>query len=335
MLTASSASPQLHLSQGTDNEKPRLPGLALHTLRTEDTPAGPSQTGADSCGVGEEEYQGTLGHSPTSSITDRWAGPALSLSLKSAIADQQIRTSSSHVLATADTGQTIGGAVPSGPDDNTEGTRSGHSCDRSPPSWQTAGRSTHESDHGSYKHVGSSGERPNSNGSNKHSQTRQSRGGPNLRGGNGHSQQAGQFLATPANGSTKACGQQAGLSGATALRGSGGAHSQESRSVRHLEIKMVPAGPELVDIEFPLYHKYQVSNHHDDPRKVIISKPLSVLFPYQCCPGPPPPPSPLAILQTCACSSLNNAVLPPPPPLPLPPPCHLADMCMLCLSSCS
>ena len=34
---------------------------------------------------------------------------------------------------------------------------------------------------------------------------------------------------------------------------------------------MVPSGPELVDVEFPLYHKYQVSNHHDEPAKVSFA----------------------------------------------------------------
>lgn len=323
MLTASTASPQMHLPLQDDTKKPVLPGMALHTLRTEDTPAGPSQAATGSHAVGEEEDEGILGHSPTSSITDMWAGPALSLSLKSAIADRQNHTSSSHVLDTVGNGQTIGRAVPSGPSDSTQDTRSGQSSRNTSASWSTAGKAIHRSDNGSRRHVGSSGERPDSNGSGGHSQIRQSRGGPNLRGDNGLSQQAGQFLATPASGSTKAGSQQAGLSDTTALRGSGGAHSQESGPgpVRHLEIKMVPAGPELVDIEFPLYHKYQVSNHHDDPRKVIIPRPLSVRFPYQCCPAPPPLPSPLAILQTCACSSLTNAVLPLSPP-PLMPSCR-------------
>ena len=38
-------------------------------------------------------------------------------------------------------------------------------------------------------------------------------------------------------------------------------------TARHLEIKMVPATPELIPVEFPLYKKYQMTNHGDAPTK--------------------------------------------------------------------
>ena len=49
---------------------------------------------------------------------------------------------------------------------------------------------------------------------------------------------------------------------------SSGHNQDHGRSARQLEIRMVPAGPELIDVEYPLYYKYQVSNHHDKPSKV-------------------------------------------------------------------
>ena len=53
-------------------------------------------------------------------------------------------------------------------------------------------------------------------------------------------------------------------------------HNQDEHQARHLEIKMVPAGPELVDVEYPLYHNYQVVNHHDDLSKVNCLRALYV-----------------------------------------------------------
>lgn len=47
-----------------------------------------------------------------------------------------------------------------------------------------------------------------------------------------------------------------------------GSHLQGGHPARHLEIKLVPAGPELVELEYPLYYKYQTCNHHDEPGKV-------------------------------------------------------------------
>lgn len=47
-----------------------------------------------------------------------------------------------------------------------------------------------------------------------------------------------------------------------------GGHSQGGHPPRHLDIRMVPAGPELVEVEYPLYYKYQIFNHHDKPSKV-------------------------------------------------------------------
>lgn len=57
---------------------------------------------------------------------------------------------------------------------------------------------------------------------------------------------------------------------------SSGGHSQDEQQARHFEIKMVPAGPELVNVEYPLYHNYQVVNHHDDPSKVSCYRVLSM-----------------------------------------------------------
>ena len=85
---------------------------------------------------------------------------------------------------------------------------------------------------------------------------------------------------------------------------------------------MVPAGPELVDVEFALYLKYQVSNHHDDPCKVITPyflPSLSLLFPFI-----PPFPfyGPVPLL-----SWLCHALLFP----SLSRSSAHAEMCMLCL----
>ena len=59
-----------------------------------------------------------------------------------------------------------------------------------------------------------------------------------------------------------------GRSGASTAGRVPGSSRQNGRTARQLEIRMIPAGPELVDVEYPLYHKYQVSNHHDEPSKV-------------------------------------------------------------------
>lgn len=47
-------------------------------------------------------------------------------------------------------------------------------------------------------------------------------------------------------------------------RGSG------SHRARRFEIKMVRSSAGLVEVEFPLYRKYQIQQHKDPPSKVIL-----------------------------------------------------------------
>ncbi|KAL3141258.1 hypothetical protein ABBQ38_003596 [Trebouxia sp. C0009 RCD-2024] len=76
-----------------------------------------------------------------------------------------------------------------------------------------------------------------------------------------------------------------------------GSHHQGGHPARHLEIRMVPAGPELVEVEYPLYYKYQTCNHHDEPGKLskkqflrfLIESPFPWTSPDACPSGKCPP----------------------------------------------
>ncbi|DBB01045.1 TPA: hypothetical protein ACH3X1_000945 [Trebouxia sp. C0004] len=197
-----------------------------------------------------------------------WAGPALSLSLKSALSDQQNSVCSSQLLLSEQA--TAGTAASSDAVNSQHAQASVHkaaaSSSKDSPQQtvsstevplaaegnqdnQQAGLSPLRSNSGGSKGKPPSTRLPSASFNGQALQEELARERPNSGGGNGHSQQAGPF-------------------GATAMRGAGSGHSQRSGPARHLEIKMVAAGPELVDVEFPLYLKYQVSNHHDEPHKV-------------------------------------------------------------------
>lgn len=49
---------------------------------------------------------------------------------------------------------------------------------------------------------------------------------------------------------------------------------------RQLDIRMVPATPELIPVEFPLYKKYQMTNHGDAPAKAS----RALIWHAHCCP---------------------------------------------------
>jgi len=279
----------------------QVPSSALHALRTDHAQPETAGSGSGSQIVeGDEEdaAAAVLGSSPTHSITNMWAGPALSLSLKSALSDQQNSVWSSQQLVSKQA---------------TTGTAATSDAVNSQHAQASVQKATASSSKGSPQQTDPSAEAPLTAEGN---QDNQQAGHPPLRSNSGGSKgkhapislpiaastgqapEAELAHERPNSGGSNGHSQQAGPSGATALRGGGGGHSQKSGPARHLEIKMVPAGPELVDVEFPLYLKYQVSNHHDEPHKVspfLTSTPL---------PSPPLPlhPSPL-----------------PSPPLPSPP----------------
>lgn len=267
--TSSPAHVQTQLpSHGSSQQAPRS---ALHALRTGGAQAEISGSGSGSQAVeGNEEdvAAAVLGSSPTNSITAMWAGPALSLSLKSALSDQQNSVSpfqqlvSDHATAGAAASSdavnsqhaqaAVQKAMASSskdrlqqPDASTEVPLTAQGKQDN----QQAGLPPLRSNSGGSKGKHPPTTLPSASSNRQAPQAKLADEKPNSGGSNGHSQQAGP-------------------SGATALRGGGSGHSQRLGPARHLEIKMVPAGPELVDVEFPLYLKYQVSNHHDDPHKV-------------------------------------------------------------------
>ena len=51
-----------------------------------------------------------------------------------------------------------------------------------------------------------------------------------------------------------------------------------SGCARHLDIKLVPATPDLISVEFPLYKKYQMNNHGDAPGKVRMQSKIDYTF---------------------------------------------------------
>ena len=284
----------------------QVPSSALHALRTDIAQTETAGSGSGSQIVeGDEEdaAAAVLGSSPTSSITNMWAGPALSLSLKSALSDQQNSVWSSQQLVGE---QATAGAATSSDAVNSQNAQATvqkattisskdssqqtYSCTEVPLTAegnqdnQQAELSPLRSNSGGSKGKHPPTSLPNtaSTGQASHAELAHER--PDSAGSNGHS-------------------QQAAASGATAPKGGRGGHSQKSGPARHLEIKMVPAGPELVDVEFPLYLKYQVSNHHDEPHKVSLL-PL---------PPPPFPSTPLHVIQhpalPCRCQSCLCCVL--------------------------
>ncbi len=268
-----------------------MPSSALHALRTDIAQAETAGSGSGSQIVeGDEEdaAAAVLGSSPTSSITNMWAGPALSLSLKSALSDQQNSVWSSQQL--------VGEQATAGAAASSNAVNSQHAG-------TTVQKATASSSKGSPQQADPSPEVPLAA---EGKQDNQQAGHPPLRSNSGGSKgkhppmslpiaastgqasQAELAHERPDSGGSSGHSQQAGPSGATALRGGGGGHSQKSGPARHLEIKMVPAGPELVDVEFPLYLKYQVSNHHDDPHKVSPSLTLTPQPPSLLSPPLPP-----------------------------------------------
>ena len=300
MNTDSPAHVQMQLP--THSSSQQVPSSALHALRTDGAQAETAGSGSGSQIVeGDEEdaAAAVLGSSPTNSITNMWAGPALSLSLKSALSDQQNSVSSFEQLVSR---QATAGAAASSDAVNSQHAQA------------TVQKATASSGKDSPQQTESCTEVPLTAEGNQDNQQaglfplRSNSGGSKgkhppmslpIAASTGQAPQAELAHEKPNCGGSNGHSQQAGPSGATALRGGGSGHSQRSGPARHLEIKMVPAGPELVDVEFPLYLKYQVSNHHDDPHKVRLlpSPPLSS----------PPLPSflPLPDLFVCGLTSTN------------------------------
>ncbi len=287
----------------TRSSSQQVTSSALHLLRTDGAQADNAQSGSGSQVVegGEDDAAAAvLDSSPTNSITHMWAGAALSLSLKSALSDQQNSVSSSQQLVSE---QATAGAAASSDAVNSQRAKT------------TVQKATTSSSKDSPQQAEASADVPLSAEGNQDNQQavsplRSNSGGskgkhPPMRlpsaSSNGQAPQAELAHERPNSEGSNGHSQQAGLSGATAMRGAGSDHSQRSGPARHLEIKMVPAGPELVDVEFPLYLKYQVSNHHDDPHKV--SPPLP--YPPLPCPSMPLPDLVVLCLTTtsvCAAS---------------------------------
>lgn len=264
----------------SNSHSQQVPSSALHALRTDGAQAETAGLGSGRQAVeGDEEDVATavLGSSPTSSITNMWAGPALSLSLKSALSEQQNSTPSFQQLVSepATTGAAASSAAVNSL--HAQATVQKAMASSSKDRLQQADPSTEmplaaEGDQDSQQ-AGFSLLRSNSDGSKgKHPPMSL----PIAVSSIGQAPQAELAHERPNSGGSAGHSHQAGPSSATALKGGGSGHSQRSGPARHLDIKMVPAGPELVDVEFPLYLKYQVSNHHDDPHKVglLPSPPL-------------------------------------------------------------
>ena len=286
----------------TDSTSQQVPSSALHALRTDVAQTETTGSGSGSgCQIVEGDEDGAaavLGGSPTSSITNMWAGPALSLSLKSAFSDQQNSVWSAQQL--------VGEQATAGAAASSDAVSSQHAQ-------ATVQKATASSSKDSPQQADPSTEGPLTAEGNQDNQKaelsplRSNSGGSKgkqapmrlpVGSSNGQAPQAELAHERPDSGGSNRHSQQAGPSGATALRRGGSGHSQKSGSARHLEIKMVTAGPELVDVEFPLYLKYQVSNHHDDPHKVSLlpSPPIPsshLPYPYTSVPLPPPLSPPL------------------------------------------
>ena len=275
----------------SNSHSQQVPSSALHALRTDGAQAPTAGSGSGSQFMeGDEEDAATavLGSSPTSSITNMWAGPALSLSLKSALSEQQNSVPSFQQLVSEPA--TVGAAASSDAvnSQHAQATVQKAMASSSKDSPQQADPSTDvpwtAEGNQDNQQAGLSLLRSNSDGSKgKHPPMSLPIAASSI----GQAPQAELTHERPNSGGSDGHSQQAGPSSATALRGGGSGHSQRSGPARHLEIKMVPAGPELVDVEFPLYLKYQVSNHHDEPHKVSLL-PL---------PPPPFPSTPLHVIQ--------------------------------------
>ena len=277
------------------NNSQLMPSSALHALKTDGAQSETAGSGSGSQiveGDEEEAAAAVLGSSPTSSITNMWAGPALSLSLKSALSDQHNSVWSTQQVVSKQA--TTGAAASS------DAVSSQHAQ-------VIIQKATASSSKGSPQQADPSTEVPLTAESKQENQQaglfplRSNSGGSKgkhppmslpIAASIGQASQAGLALERPTSGGSSGHSQQAGPSGVTALRGGSSGHTQRCGSARHLEIKMVPAGPELVDVEFPLYLKYQVSNHHDDPHKVSPSLPSIPLpplrLPYTSTPAPLP-----------------------------------------------
>ncbi|DBA69539.1 TPA: hypothetical protein ACH3X2_012738 [Trebouxia sp. C0005] len=247
----------------------QVPSSALHVLRTDGAQAETAGSGSGrqaAEGDDEDAAAAVLGSSPTNSITNMWAGPALNLCLRSPLPDQHNSVSSFQQLVS---------------DQATAGPAAGSDAVNSQRAQATVQKAMARSS--SPQQTDSCTELPSTAEGNQDNQQaglfplRSNSGGSKgkhppmslpIAASTGQASWAELALEKPNSGGSDGHSQQAGPSGATALRGASSGHSQRSGPARHLEIKMVPAGPELVDVEFPLYLKYQVSNHHDDPHKV-------------------------------------------------------------------
>ena len=265
------------------------PGQVSDTHRTDEPAHWPNRAHLrlDTDAMQQEEDEGLLGNSPTgssptSSITNMWAGLAMDASLRSALAEQPQQLPSQAGLATdvsfrsamaeqpqqspvqagasADAKLRGAGAVLSSPQLAAGAVLSSpHFASRAlPSSPQVADRA-----------VPSRLQTFPSQAADSASAVAAA-----ISHSNGKAQdEKAETLLHRRTGQPEAC----------SLRQTGQAWGQSPRQTgqgrRRFEIKMVPSSPELIETEFPLYFKYQVSNHHDDPKKVSKSHKILLATP--------------------------------------------------------
>ena len=249
------------------------------------------QTGTGQSGSGRglmegEEEIASVGGSPTSKFAAMWTGPALNSSLKQAIFDQPASTSAQPVnLEDSDPAQQNPTNAA-----HQQATLPVTATNPAHPNTPALSVTAHQVPRAQAGYVGLGSNKTVAVGANEQKPQVTKRPGNSPSGAVaaqgtaaravwGSGADAAQGIATR---DAADCGAVAAQAEAetTADRGSGdvstagrvqysSGHSQQHKSpARHLEIRTVPASPELVDVEYPLYHKYQVSNHHDKPSKV-------------------------------------------------------------------
>ena len=221
-------------------------------------------------GLGEdEEEKAPADGSPTSSLAAMWTGPALHSSLKQAIADQPASTLAQPInLGDSDSAKrhpsraaNQRATLPMTP------TSPAHPNPPDVPktAYQTlrAQEATSHPGMGSNKGVvvGANKQNPQV--------TKQPESSPSGAGvAQGTAARAGAGSGAVAAQAEAETSADSHVSTAGRAHCSSGHSQDHGRPARRLEIRMVPARPELVNLEYPLYYKYQVSNHHDKPSKV-------------------------------------------------------------------
>ena len=265
---------------------------------------GAEQSGSGRGLAEDEEGQAPVGGSPTSQFADMWRGPALNSSLKQAIAEKPASISAQPINLEDNDPAKQHPLKPAHQQATLPVTSTNPAHPNTPALPKTAFRTPRAQ--AATSHTGVGNDTTVAMGANKQkppvekqpggspaaavvAQGTATRAGASsgtvapqgtaARAGTGSGDITAQGTATRAGARSGAIAAQAEAE-TTADRNSGdvstagrvqrsSGHSQDhGRPARHLDIRMVPAGPELVDVEYPLYHKYQISNHHDKPSKV-------------------------------------------------------------------